>query len=132
MSVFLVVCYWPPVRGVCPNYEVVEFKPRTVTPPKPRLRCLLLRICSLPVPTSPPAVQCYSGVAPTFSPDTPSTDARLVSAQDYPPTRASPVSIPAYRYSCSHPHPLLCIFSFIYICKIFFYAHVDYYLRSCV
>ena len=23
----------PPVRGVCPNYEVVMFQPQTVTPP---------------------------------------------------------------------------------------------------
>ena len=29
------VCYWPPVCGVCSNYEVVEFQPRKVTPPKP-------------------------------------------------------------------------------------------------
>ena len=25
--------YWPPVREVCPNYEVVMFQPRTGTPP---------------------------------------------------------------------------------------------------
>ena len=24
---------WPPVRGVCPNHEVVMFQPRTATPP---------------------------------------------------------------------------------------------------
>ena len=27
------VCYRPPVRRACPSYEVVEFQPRTVTPP---------------------------------------------------------------------------------------------------
>ena len=26
-------CYWPPVCEVCPNYEVVEFQPRTLTTP---------------------------------------------------------------------------------------------------
>ena len=36
------VCYWAPVRVVCPNHEVVELQPWTVTPPKPRLRRLLL------------------------------------------------------------------------------------------
>ena len=28
------VCYWPPACGLCLNYEVVEFQPRTVTPSK--------------------------------------------------------------------------------------------------
>ena len=28
------VCIWSPVREVCPNYEVVVFRPRTVTPPQ--------------------------------------------------------------------------------------------------
>ena len=36
------VCDLPLILGVCLNYEVVEFQPRTVTPLKPRLRCLLL------------------------------------------------------------------------------------------
>ena len=26
-------CYWPPIREVCPNYELVEFQPRTFTTP---------------------------------------------------------------------------------------------------
>ena len=55
------VCYYPPVRGVCPNYEVVEFQPRTVTPLKPRLCCLLLRIYYWPAPPYPPVVWCPSG-----------------------------------------------------------------------
>ena len=33
------VCFRPPDRGVCPNYEVVELQPWTGTPPEPRL-CL--------------------------------------------------------------------------------------------
>ena len=36
-TVVLCVCVreftWPPVRAVCPNYEVVVFQPLTVTPP---------------------------------------------------------------------------------------------------
>ena len=35
--IYLCVCCWTPVRGVCPNYEMVEFQPQTVTPPEPRL-----------------------------------------------------------------------------------------------
>ena len=33
----LCVCYCPPVRGVCTNYEVVDSQPQTVTPSKPSL-----------------------------------------------------------------------------------------------
>ena len=33
------VWFWPPVHELCPNYEVVEFQPRTVTPTEPRLHC---------------------------------------------------------------------------------------------
>ena len=36
------VCNWPPFRGVCPNYEVVEFQPQTVAPPESRPHCLAL------------------------------------------------------------------------------------------
>ena len=43
---YVCVCYWPPVRGVCPNYEVVQFEPWTVNPPEYWLRRLLLRIYS--------------------------------------------------------------------------------------
>ena len=38
------------------NYEVVELKPRIVTPQKPRLHFLLLRIYSLPDLPYPPDV----------------------------------------------------------------------------
>ena len=40
---FVCMCCWPPARGVCTNYEVVEFQPRTVTPLEPRLCRKLLR-----------------------------------------------------------------------------------------
>ena len=33
LCVFVFVCCWPPSRPVCPNYEVVEFQPWTVTDP---------------------------------------------------------------------------------------------------
>ena len=42
VCVHVCVCYWPPVRDVCPNHEVVMFQPRAVTTPKPRLCHLLL------------------------------------------------------------------------------------------
>ena len=32
LCVCMCVCYCPWVRGVCPNYEVVESQPRTETP----------------------------------------------------------------------------------------------------
>ena len=58
---------WSPVRVVCPNYEVVEFQPRKVTPPEPRRCCLLLRIytCTAPLlPTFPPPDVLTGGAAP--------------------------------------------------------------------
>ena len=33
VCVCVCVCYWPPDRGICPNYEDVDFQPRIVTPP---------------------------------------------------------------------------------------------------
>ena len=49
------MCYRPPVHEVCPNYEVVEFQPWKVTPPEPRIYCLLLRIYTCPaLPSLPP------------------------------------------------------------------------------
>ena len=44
------VCFRPPARGLCPNYEVVEFQPRTGIPPEPRLYCEFLRTCLLDLP----------------------------------------------------------------------------------
>ena len=55
------MCYWPPVHGVCPNYEMGEFQPQTVNPPKPRLRRLLLHSHSWTASTSHPDIQCPSG-----------------------------------------------------------------------
>ena len=52
------LCYRPLVYGVCSNYELVEFQPHTVIPPKPRLCHLLLHRYywfSLP---SPPSFWC--------------------------------------------------------------------------
>ena len=68
------VCFRPPARGVCPKYEVVEFQPRTVTPPEPMLCCLLLRTFLLdpPRPLLPLPDVLLGRSAPSF-PDTPST-----------------------------------------------------------
>ena len=50
VCVCVCVCCRSPSREVCPNYEVVEFQPRTVTPPEPMIFCLLLRIFYLSLP----------------------------------------------------------------------------------
>ena len=71
------VCYCPPVHGVCLNHEVVEFQPRKVTPPEPRLSRLFLHSYYWSTPPSPPAVQCSSGGAYSYCPDTPSTNVRF-------------------------------------------------------
>ena len=56
----------------------------------PRLRCILLRTRIEPTPPSPPVVQCSVSSAVFFRP---------ASAQDHPPTRASPVSFLPYQES---------------------------------
>ena len=63
VCVCMCVCvyFWSSVRGVCSNYEVVEFQPRTVTPLKPFVRRLLLHIYYLPAPPYPPTLGCTSG-----------------------------------------------------------------------
>ena len=61
VCVFVCMCYRPPVRGVCPNYEVVEFQPWKVTHPQPRICCLLLHIYTFPAPPSIPIVLCPYG-----------------------------------------------------------------------
>ena len=33
MCVCVCVCYWPPVREIFPNHEVMIFQPRTLTTP---------------------------------------------------------------------------------------------------
>ena len=51
-TVVLCVCVreftWPPVRAVCPNYEVVVFQPLTVTPP--HLGSVAIVTVKLPLP----------------------------------------------------------------------------------
>ena len=58
---YVCVCFWPPFCGVCPNHEVVEFQIWTVTPPEPRIYCLLLRIYTFPALSSLLAAWCPSG-----------------------------------------------------------------------
>ena len=62
VCVCVCVCYLAPFCGVCPNYEVVEFKPFTVNPPEPRLCRLLLHIYNCPARPSLPTDWCHSGV----------------------------------------------------------------------
>ena len=78
------VCYWQLVCGVFPNYEVVDFQPRTVTPPEPRLRHLLLCIYSLPAPPCPPLLSSdvLPGGADPSCPDTIYTYVRRISEND--------------------------------------------------
>ena len=59
------------------------------------LHRLLLRIIIGPVPPSPPTIQCPASPYVFFWP---------ASAQDYPPTQASPVSVPEYQ---KNPSPSL-------------------------
>ena len=105
------MCYRAQVRGVCPNYEVVELQPRTVNPQEPRLCRLLLRIYTCPVPPHPtflPPDVLPGGVAPSYH-DTPYTDVCCVSTQDHPPTWESTVSVPEYKCSLTRPYHLLSV-----------------------
>ena len=55
------VCFWTPVCWVWTHFGVVEFKTWTVTPLKPRICHLLLRIYTCPAPPSLIAAWCPSG-----------------------------------------------------------------------
>ena len=90
--------YQPPVRDVCPNYEVVGFQPHTVTPPELRLFCLLLRIYYFPTAPYLPVVRCPSGGTPPSYPDTPYTKYRRISAQDHLPTKSRFYSKMTYSF----------------------------------
>ena len=95
------VCYWPPVRGVCPYYEVVEFQYQTATPPEPRICCLLLHIYSLPTPPSLTAVQCPSGGNSTLLPRHPlHRRPSCISTES-----SAHLSITVPLYQCSWPRP---------------------------
>ena len=49
-----VVVYWPPVRAVLPNYEVVEFQPQSVTAPD--LGYFVYWYVAIPVPPFRPSI----------------------------------------------------------------------------
>ena len=51
------MCYWPPVCGLFLNYKVVEFQPRTVTPPKNQALSLIVTNLFLTHLPSPPSVR---------------------------------------------------------------------------
>ena len=79
----LCVCYWPLVREIFPNYEVVVFQPwaLTTTDLGSVYYCYIANI-EPPLPLLPPP-DVLPGGAALSCPDTPSTDIRLVSAQDH-------------------------------------------------
>ena len=52
-----------------------------------------------------------TGVAAPSFPNTLSADVHLFSSQDHPPTWASPISIPAYRFSCPCTYPSMSVLS---------------------
>ena len=72
MHMCVCVCGRPPACGMCPNYEVAEFQPRTVTSPEPRLCRLLLHIytCTAP-PTPSRRLVSFQGGHPHNDPTTP-------------------------------------------------------------
>ena len=91
---------WPLVLGVCPNYEVVMFQPRTVTPPYlgSVVNCyvatkLFLNLYTLLL--HPPDLL-LRGV-PVPAPGQSPVYFRRAATQDHSPTWASPVSIPSHQ-----------------------------------
>ena len=89
---------WTPVRGVCPNHEVVMFHPRTVTLPHlgSVVNCYVSysNLINLLYP-SPPSARFPSGGVPTPTPVQYTVYFCRASTQDHFPTWLSPVSVPA-------------------------------------
>ena len=102
------VCYRPPVREVCTNYEMVEFQNRIFTPPEPRLLFFIVTYLFLYLPSLPYLclMSFRKGAAP-YCPNTLSTDLCCVSAHNNLPTWASPFSDPAYQCFLPRPYPSL-------------------------
>ena len=116
----LLLLSWPPVRVVCPNYEVVMFQPWTVTPPYVGyvVNCYVatsffLTRSALLLPTTDFPL----GELPAPDPGHSSVYFRCANTQDNSPTWASPVSVPSYQYplipaqssyssASLSPHPL--------------------------
>ena len=88
----------PLVRGVCPNYEVVMFQPHTGTHPYlgSVANCYRAMLLS-PDPLFTPAIQCPPGGDFRSFPFPLFLYERLAPTQDHSPTRASSVSVLAYR-----------------------------------
>ena len=89
----LLFFYWPLVRGVCPNDEVLIFNPRTGTPLDLGSVTIILNLLvpSLPVDRFPPRGATHACYVTLY------LFHNCVSTQDNYPTWASPVSIPVYR-----------------------------------
>ena len=101
MLLLLLAC--PPVRGVCPNHEVMMFQPQTVTPTylgsvvncyvaTPFFLTLSTVIC--PPPDFPLGWWGVIAPAPVHSP----VHSRHASTQDHFLTWVSPVAVPKYQY----------------------------------
>ena len=89
------ICYWPPVREVCQNYEVVIFQTRKFTTLDLVSVAYFFIAYSLnpPHPLFLPSDICPGGASHCCPPR---PIHQQVSARYHPPTRAPPVSVPAY------------------------------------
>ena len=105
------LCYRPLVYRVCPNYELVEFQPQTMIPPKPRLCHLLLHSYSWLAPPSPPSFWCpYLGGQPHPTPTPPPPTSVFISAQDHMPTRGVTCIYPRILKLPRLPLPCCCLY----------------------
>ena len=92
------VCYWPPVHEVCPNYKVVRLQPRTLITLDLfyAAYCYIAYLLNLPHPLFLTS-NVRLGEEANYYPAAPAINARPVAARNHPPTRVSPVSVPAYQ-----------------------------------
>ena len=117
-------CCWPPVRELCPNYEVVEFHPRTLTTPdlgsiaycytiiypfRPTFFFSIFLDHSVPpLPTPSPSISIHPRIPFDFHPlPTSSPSAKPPTWASPEPTTHQPLPLfPAPRAVC------LCLFPF--------------------
>ena len=88
----------PPVREVCPNYEVVMFQPQTGTPPDLCSvdNCYIAILLNTPIPSLPAAR--FPPRGDTHARPVPLSLSHFhVSTQDYSDTCVSPIFVAVYR-----------------------------------
>ena len=97
MVKWLLLFSWPPVCGVCTNYEVETFQPWKGTSPDlgSVTYCYVAMLLGTD-PSFPPTTRCPPGGSVSSCPFPLSLSGRLVPTQDHFPTRVSPVFVPAY------------------------------------